>query len=373
MEQVLELLHHLHREPELSGAEGGTARAVTGFFDGLQPDRTLADLGGHGVAFVFDGAQPGPTVLLRCELDALPIQERHEGPGQSRVPGVAHQCGHDGHMAILAAVGTRLARRRPARGRVVLLFQGAEETGEGAAAVVADPRFAELGVDLAFALHNVPGHPLGQVIVREGSITSASRGMEIELSGRTAHAAQPETGVSPALAMSRLVETLASLESGLVPDGEIAFATVVGARLGEKAFGTAPGEARVWVTLRSETDPTMARLIEHAEQTARRLAERDGLELAIGYQDIFPATVNAAEAVGIVRAAATPGRLRLADKPFRWSEDFGHITAAVPGALFGIGAGEDRPDLHNPDYRFPEALIPEAADLFVRILDAALG
>ena len=132
----VELRHELHRNPELSGRERETARRIADFFAPLGPERALEGLGGTGLAFVFEGADAGPTVLLRADLDALPIREANDFGHRSQVDGVSHKCGHDGHMAILAESGRRLARRRPARGRVVLLFQPSEETGAGAAAAM---------------------------------------------------------------------------------------------------------------------------------------------------------------------------------------------------------------------------------------------
>jgi amidohydrolase len=368
-QSIIDLRHQLHRQPSLSGAEADTAARIRQFLTPLAPDELIEGLGGHGLACVFAGAASGPTVLLRCELDALPIQESGDCPHRSSIAGVAHQCGHDGHMAILAAVALALSRQRPACGRVVLLFQPAEETGEGAAAVLADPRFAALQPDYAFALHNVPGFPLGQVLLREGPFSCASRGMVIELSGTTAHAAQPETGVSPAAAMCRIIAGLSDLPADVRRHDEITFATVVGARLGEKAFGTAPGQAAVWATLRSETNAGMQGLIDHAESLVGATSAASGLQAAIRYEDVFPATVNAAAAVAIVRRAVADLPLAELARPFRWSEDFGHFTAAFPGALFGIGSGEQSADLHNPDYDFPDPLIAIAQGLFLRVIE----
>jgi len=372
-ETAIDLRHELHSHPELSGRESATAARVQSFFQALDPDRVLQGLGGEGLAFVFAGEAPGPRVLLRCDMDALPIEESEPLPHRSRCPGVSHKCGHDGHMAILAAVAEALARRRPLRGEVVLLYQPAEETGQGARAVLEDPRFESVKPDFCFALHNIPGYPLGQVLVRDGAFSCASRGMAIKLGGKTAHAAQPETGRSPAAAMCQIIEQLSSLPPELLPPNELAFATVVGSRLGEKAFGTAPGEAEIWVTLRAETDDTMAKLVNHAEELVERLADRDRLQHRIDYQDVFPATHNAPAAVEQIRACVPPDALTELERPFRWSEDFGRFTAVAPGALFGIGAGEEMPELHHPDYDFPDELITPASALFLRILERCLN
>ena len=369
---IVQLRRELHRHPELSGGESATAARMQQFLGDLQPDELVAGLGGRGLAAVFAGADPGPTVLLRCELDALPIEDQGPHAHRSAHPGVGHQCGHDGHMAILAAVASHLAQHRPRHGRVVLLFQPAEETGEGAAAVVADPRFASLRPDWCFALHNVPGYPLGQLLLREGAFSCASRGMSIELIGKTAHAAQPETGLSPAPALCRLIAALSSLPAGLAAEGEICFATVVGAKLGEQAFGTAPGQASLWVTLRSERNESMQRLVAHAEALVASIAGESGLRHAIAYQDVFPATCNAAEAIAQLRCAAAGRSAQWLDQPFRWSEDFGHFTELARGAMFGIGAGENSPELHHPDYDFPDALIAQAAEVFIDLVRECL-
>lgn len=373
LDAVIRLRRELHRHPELSGYETETARRIVQFFARLEPDRIIEGLGGNGVAIVFSGKEAGPTVLLRCELDALPITETIHTDYRSIADGVSHKCGHDGHMAILAAVGTQLAAKRPSRGRVVLLYQPAEENGEGAVGVVQDPKFAEITPQFAFALHNLPGFALGQVIIRAGAFASASRGMAVRLSGKTAHAAQPETGLSPTRAMCQVIQNLSELPPGTVPPNETAFVTVVGAILGQKSFGVAPGEAKVWATLRSEIDDTMSKIVRYAEQVVHESASASSLNVDIKYEEIFLATVNSHPAVELVRSAIGPDSLQIPDKPFRWSEDFGKIAAVSEGALLGIGAGMDIPELHNPDYDFPETLIPLATDLLGRIVDACLA
>lgn len=188
------LRHELHRHPELSGQESATAQRIADELTGLGADRIWRNLGGHGVAAEFKGAAPGPTVLLRCELDGLPIRELSELPYRSSMTGKGHLCGHDGHMVSMLGVGMWLAAR-PASGRVILLFQPAEETGAGAKAVVEDVRWPEIRPDYAFAYHNVPGRPLGEIGLRPGPGNCASRGMQILFEGKSSHAAAQEDGV----------------------------------------------------------------------------------------------------------------------------------------------------------------------------------
>ena len=374
MSSAANLRHELHRHPELSGSESETAARICRFFEPLQPDVIIRELGGHGVAFAFSGAEPGPTVLLRCELDAVPIREMNRVAHCSAVDGRSHACGHDGHMAILASVGESLAVVRPPRGRVVLLFQPAEENGGGARAVIGDVQFSEIQPDFVFALHNLPGFPVGQVVVRYGTMCCASRGMVVSLEGTPAHAAQPETGNSPARAMCRIMKLIDELPTRLSVGDEVAFATVVGASLGaDDAFGTAPGEGEVLATLRSETDDTLNRMVEHLETSVGRIAAQNGLRHDVAYCEEFSATVNSPKAVAMVRRAAGDASIKVLEGPHRWSEDFGRFTALAEGAVFGIGAGTETPALHNPAYDFPDELIPLGAAVFTGIIRECLG
>jgi len=360
----------LHRKPDLSGEESATAEAVSRMLSETGPDRVVTGLGGHGVAAIYDGPVPGPRVMLRCELDALPIEETSDLPYRSEIAGKAHLCGHDGHMAMLAAMARLLGRQRPACGSVVLLFQPAEETGAGAVRVVTDPGFAELRPDYAFAIHNYPGMALGAVGVVDGPASCASRGMRIGLAGRTAHASLPETGLSPAPALARLMQDLPKLSEGTdLADQGFALVTVCHSRLGEPAFGIAPGEAELFVTLRSLTDPRMQALVAEAETLARAVAEREGLTLNMAYEDVFPACYNDPEAADIVRHAAESAGLAQGSGqlPMRASEDFGHFGAGARLAFLLLGAGAAHPALHNPDYDFPDTLIESGAGMFFSI------
>lgn len=373
--ELAEWRRGLHRLPELSGQEKDTARMVRAMLAAAGADRVLPGLGGHGVAAVFEGTAPGPTVMFRAELDGLPIQEISDAPHRSAAPGRAHSCGHDGHMAMLAALARGFGRQRPQRGRVVLLFQPAEEDGTGAAAVIADPAFGAIRPDIAFACHNMPGLPFGTVALAEGAANCASAGMRIVLSGRTAHASAPETGLSPMAAMAWLMPALRALGGGawLAPD--FAMVTVTHAVLGEACFGVVPGRAEVWCTLRTLNDARMRRLRAEAEALARQAAMEAGLGIEIGYQDVFDHCENAPEAVAHLRRALEAEGIPHGPQglPLRASEDFGRFGQLAPSAMFLLGAGEDRPSLHNPDYDFPDELIAIGARIFMRTARDILG
>ena len=373
--QLTGLRHSLHQIPEVSGAEEKTAAYIATYLRAYAPDRLLTGLGGHGVAAVYDGAAEGPTVMIRCELDGLPIEELSDQPYRSTHAGRGHLCGHDGHMTMVAALAEDLAAIRPARGRVVLMFQPAEETGKGAPAVVADPAFGEIAPDYAFSLHNLPGLAVGQIALCSGPANCASRGMRIRLSGRTSHAAAPQDGVSPAGAMAQLLPGLVALGGGTDLGPDYALVTLTHARLGEATFGIAPGEGEVWATLRTVNDTRMAQLIEEATALVGKVCAEQGLGHEISFDDVFEACTNNPEAVAVLQKACERVGLGVAmqDRPQRWSEDFGQFGKGAKAAMFWLGSGEDQPQLHNPDYDFPDAAIPVGAGLFRAVVSELLG
>jgi amidohydrolase len=366
---------HLHTMPEISGEEAATAAAVIQALGPLRPDQIIDELGGHGVAAIYDSGLPGPTVLLRSELDGLPIEELSDAAHRSRNPGKGHLCGHDGHTATLLLVARALAGQRPPRGRIVLMFQPAEENGAGARAVTSDPRFSAIAPDISFSWHNKPGVRMGHAWLGTGVVNCASRGMRIVLTGKTSHASEPENGVSPMPALAALMPRLTALGDTAASGNGFAMVTVTHARLGEAAFGITPGHGEVWATLRTLTDDAMAALAARAEALARDVAERHGLALTIAYHDIFAHCENAPLAVQHLREAMTIEGMshETGDLPFRASEDFGVFGHGAPAAMFFLGAGERHAALHNPDYDFPDELMAPAARVMLRAAWRVLG
>lgn len=359
----------LHQWPEVSGEEAETARTIIRALESLTPSRIVAGLGGHGVAAVFDSGKPGPTVLFRAELDALPIQEISQQAWVSKVPGKGHLCGHDGHMTTLLALGRLLSRKPVETGRIVLMFQPAEEDGSGARAVVADPAFADIAPAWAFAIHNEPGRPFGTVSTRAGLINCASQGLAITMTGKTAHAANPEDGASPTIALASLVERLSSLGTGGALDDDFRLATVTHVSVGEPTFGIAPGEGRLFVTLRASKDEALENMDAAARAMAEEAAHVHGLAVSFEVRDHFSASINDAEAAKIAVKAMDALGIAHSEKglPMRASEDFGVFGWNAKAAMLCLGPGEDHPALHNPDYDFPDDLIPIGAAIFERI------
>lgn len=366
----------LHRFPEVAGEERETARRIVTALEALAPSRILTGLGGHGVAAVFDSGVAGPTVLFRAELDALPIEEQNDRIDYaSECAGKSHVCGHDGHMTMLLALGRLLARGPVAKGRVVLMFQPSEEDGSGAKAVVADPAYREIAPEWAFAIHLEPGRPFGFVSTAPGLINCASLGLKIRLSGKTSHAADPEDGVSPARAIAELVPALEALGTGGALDEAFRLVTLTHIQLGEPSFGIAPGEGVVFATLRSTQDAGLGAIEAAARAEAEAAAERYGLGVTFEIEDHFAASINDAQAYEV--AARALDALKIAHSgagvPMRASEDFGVFGWDAKAAMLCLGPGEDYAALHNPDYDFPDDILPIGAAIFERIARDLLG
>ena len=373
--ELTEFRRTLHTKPEVSGEETETAAAIVAQLEKLSPARILTKLGGHGVAAVLDSGVDGPTVLFRAELDALPIEELSENPWKSQVQGKGHLCGHDGHMTMLLALGRLLKRKPIAKGRVVLMFQPAEEDGSGARAVVADPAYADIAPDWAFAIHNEPGRPFGYVSTRIGLINCASQGLAIRLTGKTSHAANPEDGISPSLAVAELLPALTALGQGGDLDDAFKLATITHVQIGEPSFGISPGEAVIYVTLRTAYDEPMASMVKAARSLVLDAAQKFDLTATFETCDEFAASINDADATHVAIAAMNAIGIANGDDglPMRASEDFGVFGWSAKAAMLCLGPGEDHAALHNPDYDFPDDLIPIGAAIFERIAHDLLG
>ncbi|WP_439185555.1 amidohydrolase [Carboxylicivirga taeanensis] len=357
--------HHLHQHPEPSNKETQTSAYIAEQIQKLKPDATI-DVGTTGKVFLFEGTSPGPTVIFRAELDALPIQEKSLLPYRSQNAGIAHLCGHDGHMAILLGLAEEIARDRPHKGKVGLLFQPAEEVEQGAQDVVMNSHFWQLQPDYIFALHNIPGYPLHQVLIKNGSFTAASKGMTVKLVGKTSHAAEPENGINPASAIARIVDSMHQLRAQQELFSSLVLLTIIHIQLGEIAFGTSPGYAEVRITLRAFENTDMEKLTHEAVSRIRKIAKEEQLGCDISYTEEFPATVNHPDCVSVIEQVAQTNKLPVSHltQPFKWSEDFSYYTQHFKGGFFGLGAGEQQPALHNPDYDFPDSIIQSGIHLF---------
>ena len=347
----------LAASPEVAGSEFVTSTIITSFLESYEPDQLLTHLGGCGVAAVYEGRNPGPTIMIRCELDGLSVEDDDKTHWLAPESNIAHRCGHDGHMAIVAGLAPLLCRERPRCGRVVLLFQPAEETGKGALAIIDDPNFEKVRPDYAMTLHNLPGFPRGHIVYRRGTFASASVGMKVRLLGQASHAAEPDQARSPANAVRQLLVELPALSK--VTNNPYCMLTLTHAQLGLLSFGLTPGEATVCATLRAGSVSALQILRWEAEQCVRHCAAAELLGVEVEWVEEFPATESHDLLIDILERVCLENNIASTEipKPFRWSEDFGHFARVCPILHFGLGIGEQASGLHQPDYQFCDDMI----------------
>jgi amidohydrolase len=362
--EIVDFRHFLHEEFE-------TEKSVIKQLKNYNPDEIIKFDTQTGVAFVFDSGNAGKTVVFRAELDALPIQELNdELKYQSKKSGVAHLCGHDGHMSILVALAKLINDNRPKSGKVVLLFQPAEEEKQGAEKIVKDSKFIALKPDYIFALHNIPGQKKNTVLFKHNEFAAASMGMHIKLFGKTSHAGHPENGISPTQAIADIINKFNEIENNKSEFEDYTLKTFIHIKLGEIAYGTSPGYADIMITLRAYKNKDINKLAKLLEKEAKQIATKEKLKVEISYNEVFPATVNKKEASELLLNSLNDldfVSLQIMDNPFTWSEDFGYYSEKYNTAFLGYGSGESQPQLHNPNFDFPDDIIPNAAKLFYQL------
>lgn len=352
LEIIKKVRKELHNTPEHSGAEIETKNIIRRFLS-KNTDLYVQDYNG-GIIAVYESEGETDCVALRADIDAVSLPNG----------AAAHLCGHDGHTAALLGVALMLDEIKPERD-VLLIFQPAEETGEGARAML--DVLDKYNVSEIYGVHNLPGFEFGQVYTSFDTFACASCGMLFLIKGKPAHAAYPESGTSPLRVINELLNAIdESQNSNRFSRGT--FATLIGLNAGQKAFGTSAENAEVWVTVRSQTDKEFKTIKEHLEYVVKSACEIDGLTYSVEIQDEFPATINDRECAEKVLKCCNG---KLLAEPMRWSEDFGHYLSNnnlnSKGAFIGIGAGEC-PDLHTKNYEYPDELLEYHINSFINIL-----
>jgi len=368
---ITDIRRELHKHPEVSGEEKETARRIAEYLNKIKHMSVTEGIGGHGLVAVKRYG-PGKMIGFRAELDALAIEGQHNTEYSSQNPGVSHVCGHDGHMAMVLDLVQKLEHHAEDRGTLVLIFQPAEETGAGANLMVNEWRnHPSLPTpDFCFAFHNIPGKPLGLVCAKNGSFACGSAGMQLHLTGKTAHAAHPEAAINPlTISCDMLRYAMALPQRDDIPG--FALCTPISMHSGNETFGTSPPDALLRMTLRAAENNSLDKMMGLLEDHANRTAKAAGAKVELAFTEHFPATVNA-PLWKEVKEVCNSLSMQCQNLPesFRWSEDFAHFTRLCPSFMMGLGSGESQPALHNPDFDFPDALIDKGSSLYAALYKA---
>ena len=328
-----------------------------------------------GVLAIYMGNQQGPTVMIRGDIDALPIQEVNTFDYASTSEGISHKCGHDGHATILLGLSILFSEQPISKGKLILLFQPAEENGRGAQAVLDDAEFKKEKIDYAFALHNLPGYPMHEIVIKEQELTGNVKSIILKMTGKTAHAAEPEKGYNPSMAISEIFAYANSITFNKPEEKDFFLMTPVYSALGDNSsYGISAGYGEVHFTIRSWSVDLMKQRSEEIVAFMEETCKNYHLTPDISWTEVFYANVNHREAVDFIRKASLENNLSIIEReyPFPWGEDFGLFTQNFKGAMFGLGSGVKSPALHNPDYDFPDEITATGIQVFNSIIHQIL-
>lgn len=367
-----------HRHPELGFQEVRTAGIVAGELQSLGLEVTTG-IAETGVIGVLEGASPGRTVLLRFDMDALPIQEATGAPYASETDGVMHACGHDGHTAIGLTVARMLQESQAdLAGTFKFVFQPAEEGLGGARRMVAEGALDDPRPDLALAAHLWNYEPVGWLGVTAGPLMAASDFFTVQVTGRGGHAARPERARDPVVAAAHLITALQSVVSRNVSPLEAAVLSVASVHAGE-THNVIPDTVTLQGTLRTFLPEVRATALDRVTALVEGLPQALGCQGSVEFHDGTPAVVNdstlAAKIQDLTRRLFPEATLETGLRT-TVSEDMSFFTQSIPGCYLLVGSADpDRGlhhDHHHPKFDFDEAALPRAASVLAEAA-AALG
>jgi hippurate hydrolase len=380
-QRIAALRRDLHAHPELAFGEHRTSAAVVEQLTrlGIEVHTGLATTG--IVGRLRFGSGRGPSIGLRADMDALPLDELNTFPHRSRHEGRMHACGHDGHTAMLIGAAEVLAGRRATTaldGTVHFIFQPAEEHEGGGRVMVEEGLFERFPMDRVFGLHNWPGLPAGSFAVTAGPVMAGADRFDIVITGRGGHAAMPHQATDTVLAGAALVQSLQSLVSRAVDPQEAAVVSVTRFQAGH-ADNVLPETALLGGTVRTLRPELQAALEAGMRRICRGIEQVHGVAVELHYHRGYPPTINDGAVAALCRAVA--GQVVGAEqvlttaKPSMGAEDFSYLSSVVPGCYvwLGNGPGEGGCMLHSPHYDFNDAIIPTGIRYWVALAERALA
>jgi hippurate hydrolase len=375
-EEVAGWRRHLHQTPELNFDVFETAAFVTEKLKAFGCDEVVTGLGKTGVVGIIRGRQgQGPTIGLRADMDALPINEITGKPYASTVVGKMHACGHDGHTAMLLGAARYLAETRNFAGSVAVIFQPAEEGGGGGNEMVKDGMMERFAITKVFGMHNMPSLPIGHFAIRPGPIMAATAEFTITVKGRGGHAAMPNGTIDPIVITSQLVTALQTITSRNADPVEALVVSVTKFHAGD-AYNVIPEKAEIAGTVRTLKKEMAAMAEQRIRAICAGIAATFGAGIEVDYDANYPVTFNHAEetafASDVAAAIAGDAKVIRAMPPVMGGEDFSYMLEARPGAFIFIGNGESA-GLHHPAYDFNDEAIPHGVSYWVKIAETALA
>lgn len=372
-DEVIQWRRHLHQHPELSFQEYETAKFIkeklTGFGLPFQDQ-----VGGNGIVATLTGAQPGKTIALRADFDALPIQDEKDVPYRSKNPGVMHACGHDGHTAALLGTAKVLSRYKDKlKGNIVFIFQHAEETPPGGAkSMVEENVLAD--VDYVFAAHLASDIPLGKIAVGEGYTMAAVDKFKITIQGKGGHGARPHEAIDSIVIGSEVVHSLQKIVSRKVNPLDSAVVTI-GVFQAGSAFNVIADQAVLEGTVRTFSESVRQQIREDIETIVKGITSAYKADYSIDYLFGYPALFNHKEETNTIRSLFEEAFSKenvIEMIPSMGAEDFAYFLLEKPGSYFRVGARNEKEETHfphhHPRFDFDERALLNIKKSFVKIV-----
>jgi hippurate hydrolase len=369
-EDLVALRRDFHEHPELGMEEFRTSKIVAKLLIewGIE---THTEIGKTGVVGVLKGNEPGRSIGLRADMDALPMEERTNLPFSSKNPGVMHACGHDAHTTMLLGAARYLAEKRDFSGTAIFIFQPAEEGLGGARAMLADKLFERFPCDEVYGMHNWPTGELGKVSIKPGIAMAGADFFDIHIRAYGSHAAMPHISKDPIVIASSLVAQLQTIVSRNVPPIEPLVLSVTKIHAGT-AYNVIPSDCVVSGTMRYFSKEMANMVRQRMSDLTAGLAKSYGVEIDIVNQEIFDVLINnedlSHEMLDIASEIVGTDNVALRPNVIAGSEDFADMLKVVPGAYCNLGHGGTVP-LHNDGFILDEDILPIGASIYAKIIE----
>ncbi len=365
--------HHFHKFPELAYKENNTAKKVVELLKKFNVDKIETGIGKTGVVAVLDNGH-GKSIGLRADMDALPIREENDKSYCSRNLGVMHACGHDGHTTMLLGAAKYLSETRNFKGKVVLIFQPAEEGFAGAKAMIEDGLLKKYPIDEIYGMHNMPSLTSGVLAVQEGPRLAAADNFEIEIIGKGAHGAMPSNSIDPIVCGTAVVQNLQHIVSRNSNPKETLVITVASFNSGN-ANNVIPKTAKLTGTIRFYNEEVGKFVKKRFYDVINSTCNAFGATSNIIYNKGYPPTINHKKQSQFAYNVAKKVKGKHASdtqNPMMGSEDFSYFLQKVPGAFSWIGNGSSA-SLHNPKYDFDDSILTTGASYLATLAEDYLN
>ncbi|MBI3890792.1 MAG: amidohydrolase [Candidatus Wallbacteria bacterium] len=378
VDDIVAVRRDIHRNPELGFQEKRTSQVVEERLRkiGLDVERVA----GTGVVGLIRGGKPGKTLLVRADMDALPLQEQNKTAYCSQVANTMHACGHDGHVsAALAAARVLFDERAKLKGNVKFMFQPAEEGPGGAMPMIKAGLLKGPKVDAAVALHVWNDLPVGTIGVRPGPIMAAADEIRITICGKGGHGAAPHQAIDPVVVAAHVITALQTIVSRQVDPVHSVVVTIASVHAG-KAFNIIPPEVELLGTVRSFDKGVRAELPERIERLVRGVTSAFGAGYRMRYKHGYPPTVNDKRMSEFVKGCASqlPCVREVVEADVSLGgEDMAYVLEKVPGCYFFLGSSNESKGItsphHSPTFDIDEACLPIGTEVFCEVARRFLG